>query len=138
MALFCAPIRRDSVSLLRFYFRSHFPGFQVLLLLSDFKLYIWCLKSSTKALSIYWLYVFYVPSIGLRVFFFISYSLRLPGILLMCLSILFFTPRAPTITGTVVVLRYHIFFYFYFQIFVFSDFIILFDRWYYYYYYLLL
>ena len=60
--------------------------------------------------------------------FCISYRLGLPGIFLMCLSVHhLIILRTPIITGTMVVLRGHIFFNFYFQVFVFAYFIIFFD-----------
>ena len=59
--------------------------------------------------------------------FCISCWLGLQGIL-MCLSVPFLIiPSAPTITGTMVVLRCQIFFNLYFEVFVFSYFIVFFD-----------
>ena len=61
-------------------------------------------------------------------FFCITYWLGLPGMLLMYSSVSFLIiPSVPTITGTEVVLRCHIFSFFYFQVFVLPYFIIFFD-----------
>ena len=52
-------------------------------------------------------------------YFRISYSLRTPSTVLMCLFVHFLIiPRAPTITETVVILSNQIFFNFYFHVFV--------------------
>ena len=60
-----------------------------------------------------------------RAMLYISYWLELPGIFLICLSVSFLIiPRA--LSSMVVVLRCHIFFSFYFKVFVFAYFIIFF------------